>query len=66
MILASFSIQVLAILASWHVWAKYDNLLLVLFQLRFVEIGRVAYIAYGPDQGKLCAIVDVIDQNRVS
>jgi hypothetical protein len=28
MILASISIQVLAILASWHVCAKYDNLLL--------------------------------------
>ena len=27
MILASIPIQVLAILASWHVWAKYDNLL---------------------------------------
>jgi hypothetical protein len=26
--LASISIQVLAILASWHVCAKYDNLLL--------------------------------------
>ncbi|XP_052062749.1 60S ribosomal protein L14-like isoform X2 [Mytilus californianus] len=37
---------------------------MVVAQLRFVEIGRVAYIAYGPDQGKLCAIVDVIDQNR--
>jgi len=32
---------------------------------RFVEIGRIAYIAYGPDAGKLVAIVDVIDQNRV-
>jgi large subunit ribosomal protein L14e len=31
---------------------------------RFVEIGRVAYIAYGPDAGKLVTIVDVIDQNR--
>jgi hypothetical protein len=28
MILVSISIQVLTILASWHVWAKYDNLLL--------------------------------------
>jgi large subunit ribosomal protein L14e len=32
---------------------------------RFVEIGRVAYIAHGDDKGKLCVIVDVIDQNRV-
>ncbi|XP_043920880.1 60S ribosomal protein L14-like isoform X2 [Protopterus annectens] len=31
---------------------------------RFVQIGRVAYIAYGPHAGKLVAIVDVIDQNR--
>merc|ERR1739845_46599 len=31
---------------------------------RFIEIGRVAYIAFGPDEGKLVAIVDVIDQNR--
>jgi len=32
---------------------------------RFVEIGRIAYIAFGPDVGKLVAVVDVIDQNRV-
>ncbi|CAD5120368.1 DgyrCDS8941 [Dimorphilus gyrociliatus] len=32
---------------------------------RFIEIGRVAYIAYGPSKGKLIVIVDVIDQNRV-
>merc|ERR1712087_93788 len=31
---------------------------------RFVEVGRVALINYGPDQGKLCVIVDVLDQNR--
>ncbi|KAL2080424.1 hypothetical protein ACEWY4_024217 [Coilia grayii] len=31
---------------------------------RFVEIGRVAYVAFGPHEGKLVAIVDVIDQNR--
>ena len=30
-----------------------------------MEIGRVAYIAYGEDKGKLAVIVDVIDQNRV-
>ncbi len=33
---------------------------------RFVEIGRVAYVSFGPHAGKLVAIVDVIDQNRVS
>ncbi|XP_078739482.1 large ribosomal subunit protein eL14 [Lampetra fluviatilis] len=31
---------------------------------RFVEVGRVAYIAFGPHEGKLITIVDVIDQNR--
>lgn len=36
-----------------------------ILQFRFVEIGRVAYISYGPDAGKLAVIVDVIDQNRV-
>ena len=34
---------------------------------RFVEIGRVAHVAFGgPDVGKLVVIVDVIDQKRVS
>ena len=32
---------------------------------RFVEIGRVVLISYGPDAGKLATIVDVIDQNRL-
>ena len=32
---------------------------------RFVEVGRVALISYGPDEGKLCTIVNVIDHNRV-
>merc|ERR1711918_242517 len=31
---------------------------------RFVEMGRVVLINYGPDAGKLGMIVDVIDQNR--
>nr|CAD7578567.1 unnamed protein product [Timema californicum] len=31
---------------------------------RFVETGRVAYISDGPNKGKLCTIVDVIDQTR--
>ncbi|KAL5021435.1 hypothetical protein ScPMuIL_000590 [Solemya velum] len=37
---------------------------MVLQEFRFVEIGRVAFIAYGKEKGKLCVIVDVIDQNR--
>merc|ERR1719198_2750718 len=32
---------------------------------RFVEIGRVCLITYGPDSGKLATIVNVIDNNRV-
>ena len=32
---------------------------------RFVEVGRIAFINYGPDFGKLCTIVDIIDGKRV-
>jgi len=32
---------------------------------KFVEIGRVCHVNYGEDAGKLCVILDVIDQNRV-
>merc|ERR1712154_727424 len=32
---------------------------------RFIEVGRVAVLADGADKGKIAAIVDVIDQNRV-
>ncbi|KMS64783.1 hypothetical protein BVRB_042710 [Beta vulgaris subsp. vulgaris] len=31
---------------------------------KFVEIGRVVFINYGPDYGKLAVIIDVVDQNR--
>ena len=31
---------------------------------RFVQIGRIALINYGPDEGKLCTIIDVVDQGR--
>lgn len=31
---------------------------------RFVEIGRVCLINYGPDEGKLATIIDVVDQNK--
>ncbi|OMJ87055.1 hypothetical protein SteCoe_11296 [Stentor coeruleus] len=33
-------------------------------QARFVEIGRVVYANFGPESGKLCVIVDVIDAKR--
>ena len=32
---------------------------------RYVEIGRVALINYGPEAGKLVVITDVVDANRV-
>ncbi|XP_017765340.1 PREDICTED: 60S ribosomal protein L14-like [Eufriesea mexicana] len=32
---------------------------------RFVESGRIAYVSDGVYKGKLVAIVDIIDQNRV-
>ena len=32
---------------------------------RFVQVDRVAYIAYGSDKGKICCITNVIDQTRV-
>eukprot|EP01130_Rhizamoeba_saxonica_P001637 TRINITY_DN11514_c0_g1_i1.p1 TRINITY_DN11514_c0_g1~~TRINITY_DN11514_c0_g1_i1.p1 ORF type:complete len:141 (-),score=31.92 TRINITY_DN11514_c0_g1_i1:63-485(-) len=31
---------------------------------RFVEVGRVCLINYGPLEGKICVIVDVIDENE--
>ena len=33
---------------------------------RFVEAGRVALVNYGPLEGKLVVIVDIIDNNKVS
>lgn len=32
---------------------------------RFVEPGRLCRIQYGPDAGKMCFIIDVINMNRV-
>mmetsp|Transcript_13339 Transcript_13339/g.17478 ORF Transcript_13339/g.17478 Transcript_13339/m.17478 type:complete len:134 (+) Transcript_13339:67-468(+) len=31
---------------------------------RFVEVGRVVYINYGPDAGKLATIIDIVDSNK--
>lgn len=31
---------------------------------RYVEIGRVVLVNYGPDAGKLATILDVVDQNK--
>jgi|TARA_B110000090_G_C13286495_1_gene410201 large subunit ribosomal protein L14e len=33
---------------------------------RFVEVGRVVLINYGPDAGKIATIVDIVDAKRVS
>jgi len=32
---------------------------------RFVEIGRIVLINYGPESGKLACIIDVVDGNKV-
>ncbi|CAF1538575.1 unnamed protein product [Rotaria magnacalcarata] len=32
---------------------------------RLVQVGRVAYVAFGPETGKLCCITNIIDQTRV-
>merc|ERR1712187_363312 len=32
---------------------------------RFVEPGRLANITYGPCSGKMCTIIDIVDQKRV-
>lgn len=37
---------------------------MVLFT-RFIEPGRLCYIQCGPDEGKLCFIVEIITLNRV-
>jgi len=42
----------------------FPFLLLQLFT-RFVEIGRVVLVNYGPDAGKLATIIDVVDNNKV-
>lgn len=39
-------------------------LLLVQVFTRYVEVGRVCVVNYGPDAGKLCTIVDIVDQNK--
>ena len=31
---------------------------------RFVEVGRVVLINYGPEKGKLATIIDVVDSNK--
>ena len=31
---------------------------------RYVEVGRVVLINYGPESGKLATIVDIVDQNK--
>jgi large subunit ribosomal protein L14e len=31
---------------------------------RFMEVGRVVLINYGPDEGKLATVIDVVDQNK--
>ena len=66
-------------LQGWHnfvdgylVWCflsvNYYSLFFSVFQgfTKFIQVGRVVYMASGPLQGKICAVVNIIDQNRVS
>jgi len=32
---------------------------------RFVEVGRLCLVTYGPMEGKLCVVVNIIDQSHV-
>ena len=41
---------------------KYDKMGFT----RFVEVGRVALINFGENQGRLCTIVDILDGQKVS
>ncbi|WAR11387.1 RL14-like protein [Mya arenaria] len=65
---ACFDEMVLYIIISskclrWQI--NYFFCIVICILERCVEIGRVAYIAYGDDKGKLCVVLDIIDQNRV-
>lgn len=31
---------------------------------RYVEVGRIVLINYGPDAGKIAVIIDIVDQNK--
>lgn len=31
---------------------------------RYVEVGRIVLINYGPEAGKLATVVDIVDQNK--
>merc|ERR1711862_958805 len=31
---------------------------------RFVEVGRIVFINYGPEKGSLATIIDIVDQNK--
>jgi len=31
---------------------------------RYVEVGRVVLISYGPEEGKLATVIDIVDQNK--
>ena len=43
--------------------ARRSRLPLLSFS-RFVEVGRIVLINYGPDEGKLATIIDIVDGNK--
>lgn len=46
-------------------FSKFVFLVLIDMFTRFVEAGRFCLITYGPDCGKTCVIVDIIDGTKV-
>lgn len=56
---------VVGLLASLCVFPTIrHNLDIKMVFTRFVELGRVALINYGPDEGKLCVVIDVQDGKK--
>merc|ERR1712226_1598621 len=31
---------------------------------RFMEVGRIVLVNYGPEEGKLATVIDIVDQNK--
>ncbi|MCP9264103.1 60S ribosomal protein L14 [Dirofilaria immitis] len=56
-------VRPLMLRSSCHFASRFAVAALMVYK-RMVEIGRVIFVAKGDDDGKLAAIVDVVDGNR--
>jgi len=45
-------------------WTKPIHTTVKMVFSRYVEVGRIVLINYGPDAGKLATIIDIVDQNK--